>query len=287
MSTPSKGGEGGSAKRYRIAHLVIGSGGLLIGVIIIALLLEGFSSLGELKKLEQLATCGFKESRLSCPITNACQVGLLKKMCNKREDHHHHHHHDHDKCDDYTCVIENLADGSCCDRNDFCNLEDPTKTCLGGQCISSNVTNCKGYCTNDTQCSVIPVPFLSFVPLFTGLFCYNNACFTLVGTYAPFNNPTQLLNLTTPQQRDVANCLSGQTVSFPSEGPSIPGAVFTWGCSSVSPYEGFYRKRDLSVTTTDLPLVYYRIPGTFTADQYVALNTELNTIINALVASSL
>ena len=103
-------------KRGIIAGGVIG---LVMGLIILGLAAAAYNDMATLRQLERMAICNAKESRLACPTSNGCQVGVLRQMCQTD-----------DPCEQYECVIENLADGSCCDRNDFCNYEDPTKTCV-------------------------------------------------------------------------------------------------------------------------------------------------------------
>ena len=281
-------------RKYNIGLVTIGGIGLVIGVIIIILLGSGFKDLERLKALEKLAVCPYKESTLSCPVTSACQVGLVKKMCQEREKgrhhHHGHHHHHHKDCDQFICVVENLADGSCCDRNDFCSVSNPLKTCQLGQCVSPNATDCKGYCTVLDNCSAIPLPFLSFAPQDLEQFCFGGVCYTLIGTVYPFDTPQEMFNLTTAAQREVANCQTGQLVPD-LFGDEAYGAIFVWSCSMTSPDQVFYKKRDQEQDVTEAPTTapgpfrYYNIPGVFSHAQYIVLNAELNAIINALVAA--
>lgn len=232
-----------------------------LGLAVAILILMGvgvggiFGTKGTVDKIEELVACG--ETSEKCWTGNACMVTEKRKRCPQEDnstDSHSHaqggNWHKKKNCDQYYCTEPvQLADGSCCNENDFCYLSDWKKTCQSGMCVSKNYSLCKGSCVDDDSCDEYPIPIS---PNFVGTrenFCYWGTCITLVNVHHNYPNPLDLLNNAGSTNKSTIACVQGVcdlvgdvlVDEFPFQ------CTFTWKCSALNPQVVEpAKKRDIS-----------------------------------------
>lgn len=122
-----------------------------------------------------------------------------------------------------------LSNGSCCTQGeDFCYNEDATKACVFGVCRSSDVTQCRGYCADDSSftCNYAIPLALDPYNTFRADYCLFNSCVTYV-MFADLLIADPLALVTDPNYR---SCLAVTCTSQPlGEGATI--CLFTWRCA--------------------------------------------------------
>lgn len=197
--------------------------------------------------IEDVLVCASKPSA-SCFTGNACLVSGKQRRCPPPEEESGHHHsssakvsgrHWNHTCSDSWFCTEplKLADGSCCNEDDFCYLPDPTKVCRSGECVSSNYSLCKGSCAIDDDCSTYPVPISANVNADITITCNLGTCNTFVYSANPYPDPFSILNTTTSAQRSTAACLDATQLLVGEIGvDDVPYLyIFTWKCSKHNP----------------------------------------------------
>lgn len=203
---------------------------------------------GKINNIQEHLVCASKPSD-RCATGNACLVSQKQKRCPVSDDDDHHHSHSSGarvggRHWNRTCSNEwfctepiKLADGSCCNEDDFCYLEDSTKTCQSGECVSSNYSLCKGACTVDEDCETHPI---TLSPNYIGesaTVCYWGSCITTATVAYNYPNPKDLLDTNTSDTKSTAGCVSGVcdligdvgVDEFPYE------CTFKWDCSKHNP----------------------------------------------------
>jgi hypothetical protein len=95
-------------------------------------------------------------------------------------------------CVQYACQHIKMANGSCCNSNDFCYTDDPNKKCVLGECITDPLL-CKGYCTNhSSQCPELPFIVQDYYTSVSTA-CYSHACVYTVTVEMYIADPYSLL----------------------------------------------------------------------------------------------
>ena len=255
------------------------------------------------------AVCEYKTSA-KCWTGNACVAPLKKRICPIRPgDDSNNNLIGNESCDspDYVCDNTNFyPDGTCCNRHDFCYLDDPTKSCQQGVCVSQNATLCRGFCAVDTDCTVnASAPFPFFPTVETDIFCLNGACVAQAQAINPVQSPDDLLNLSTQDQRNISACLESFCFPVNISGPPAQICQYAWVCSQLTGYSDEVRKREFyqsggdatggggdndTITrappSTNAPIRHnYRLPGggRYSGDQYRQANQQLNNHLDSLL----
>lgn len=119
------------------------------------------------------------------------------------------------------CQSVPLADGSCCNTDDFCYEGDTDKLCSMGVCKPSDYTRCKGYCQDVSECPTLPwiinnetISTQCWIPPDAPEF---GSCvyLALVGGYV--GDPYSLLDLATTldyTNLQIGSCLSAQCTNY-------------------------------------------------------------------------
>lgn len=229
--------------------VVIALFGLLIATLVYAVM--DYNAVVQLQS--QQTGCHGPDSLL-CSDGNACTIDYLNPPCFTEWFRWPHQHWNSSVCHTRTCSHLPVADGSCCNRRDFCYEDDPTKECQGGQCVSSNPLLCKGYCASDADCNPTLVPLADDLA-FQSSFCTYGACTTLIGANIPIiTDPNAFLLENTLAQRNVTSCLNAECVpfSFWSGNYSTTSAcIYWWKCSTFT----FTRKRALEAEAETPPVL--------------------------------
>jgi hypothetical protein len=248
-----------------LKSLIIGAS-IATLVLLVILLNQGNNLASTLSLLSQ---CPYVEDGEHCFTGNACIAGLVTIACQGLA------------CAPYSCEYKPLPDGSCCNFHDFCSLPDPSKKCLAGQCVSANVTLCKGFCTVDADCNgTFGVPLLPGL-LFGAAYCINNACVTVAQSQIPFVSCLDLLNVTTPVQRSIVACLESdrQTLEV-SAGSYLETCYWNYACSQGVEFSQPLRRRRFGEVTTTLEkaqLQRHFLPAKhWTSRQYLEVNEHFN-----------
>jgi hypothetical protein len=193
---------------------------------------------------------------LSCWRGNACQTMTMSPICPNQLDGRTPgggSFNASNGCSNpiYECdTPKQLPDGACCNQNDFCYLDDPTKQCLSGQCISTNDALCRGVCEVDSDCIDSDTPFPFYPTVEADTFCAGGACFAYVFSPNTMSSPEDALNQTTLLARNVTACLEMACFIFTEQNDcallSFQVCQYVWACSR---YTGFFkRKRDIADT---------------------------------------
>lgn len=223
--------------------------------IILGLVASNYSTTQNVKNLLE---CPGKPSD-DCFTGNACLERHKEKRClaDDDDDHHHHTHsqggswwHHKKNCNLYVCSApRELADGSCCNEEDFCYLPDPKKVCQSGECVSKNYSNCKGSCNINSDCLVYPVPIS---PNFYGditTTCYWGTCMTILNAAFMYVNPMDALDANSTYNRSTVACLQGECylVGDPLVDEFPYQCIYTWKCSAHNQQVVIpVKKRDIS-----------------------------------------
>ena len=223
-------------------------GFIVIGFFFVGLpiLIGTWLNYGKINNIQEVLVCASKPST-SCSTGNACMVSEKQKRCPPPDEEAHSHsasrvsgrHHWNNTCSNqYFCTEPvRLADGSCCDEDDFCYLPDPKKTCQSGECVSKNYSLCKGSCTVDEDCDAHPITLSPNLIGDTGSFCYWGSCITIATVAFNYPNPIDLLDTNTSDTKSTAGCVQGVCSligvvgadEFPYE------CTFKWKCSAHNP----------------------------------------------------
>jgi hypothetical protein len=271
----------------RRRNIAIGLG-VLLGAALLALIIMAGITLHEVEEVET-SVCPYQES-LACWDGNACHAPLMKRICPIVEGNNQRTSLN-PACAAANFVCENpaYADGTCCNQNDFCFLNDPNKTCQAGQCVSTDVTLCKGYCLTDDDCTTALIPlYPSITNAFT--FCLNGACFTYVYTDSNVITPNDLLNLTTMGARNISACLESVCFVLNFGEGDILICQFAWKCSQLNGFSDQSRKkREIMEEAQQTRLLHnFTLPGgngRYTRDQYRQANEALNAKLVQFVNS--
>lgn len=187
-------------------------------------------------------------------------------------------------CDKFKCEYYPLANGSCCNKNDYCYTDDPNKACVFGDCKSTDITKCKGYCNSTDYDENYPCPQIPLV-LSGGeevvSFCLYNSCVTQVVLEAVYlDNPFDLIDTTNTSNltgSNMKNCLLG-SCEFTEFGSVC---VFTWKCAPYNtPSIDSNKKRSMEIHSNTIDIegwVDIKFPnnGLF-GQRYVEYNRIMN-----------
>ena len=160
--------------------------------------------------------CDTQYESLLCNDYNPCTLDILSPVpCSLGS-----------TCSPYQCTYLALANGSCCNHNDFCYYNDPLKTCVYGTCMSPDFTLCKGYCNTDADC--FPITALNPV-VNTTTTCVFHSCLTQFVVQTNVVSPLSLMNLTVANSSNISSCLSAICVNDFDAGFST--CTYQWTCA--------------------------------------------------------
>lgn len=186
-------------------------------------------------------------------------------------------HHEKPRCHDFLCKPPvAMANGSCCNQNDFCYTDDPNKRCVFGTCMSPDPTKCKGFCNDASDC-LVPVPINPEIGL-TVQDCIQNSCVTVVGPLISGNDPFAIVESDTLLDLNISHCLTASCVAFYVEGPPYL-CFYYWTCAPF--LVDLIRKRDMEAPSDKLPLLNFTLPG-LSNRQYLIVNQQLNALAQKL-----
>jgi hypothetical protein len=243
-------------------------------------------TLHEVEEIED-STCDYEES-IACWDGNGCHASLRRRIC-REEGTAALTSTGTCTSANYVCENPTYPDGTCCNQNDFCFLDDPNKTCQQGQCVSTDPTLCKGFCTVDADCTDSAFPFPIYPTASSTTFCLNGACFAYVYAFSPVISPNDLLNRTTLAARNISSCIESSCFVFDIDG-DIQVCQYAWTCSQLNGFsdqEIFTKKRGLLGSAQ--PLVHnFTLPGgggRYSRGQYNEANAGLNARLTRFVDS--
>ena len=206
---------------------------------------------GPFSKQKAILCCPFRPAPVcwafstSCFTGNACLVSQKQKRCPLPDDVHSHsaktgtRHWNSTTCSNQWFCTEpvKLADGSCCNEDDFCYLADSTKVCRSGECVSSNYSLCKGACSVDEDCETNPVPISANVNGVITRFCTYGSCITTIDTAYLYPDPFSALDTSSATNRSIAACLEAECVVTGQVGvDELPfQCTYKWICSKHNP----------------------------------------------------
>lgn len=180
----------------------------------------------------------------------------------------------------FYCSHAKLPDNTPCNRDDSCYYDDPAKRCLNGQCVSPNVTKCKGYCTQDADCQVT-LPFtVDPTSAVRYDYCAFGSCVTqLLLEQIDTADPYSLLDTNTGNltNLNISSCLDAICrVYTPFFASRFGVCLYTWHCA---PFVVAYAAEAINVSGTEKAPWFFPLPGLWGAD-YHALNTRIMTLAN-------
>lgn len=182
-------------------------------------------------------------------------------------------------CTSKQCKNVPLADGACCNAQDYCYYPDDTKTCIDGTCRSSNASLCKGFC-NGTNATCPPLP-LTINPNNTITECIFNSCTTISLITAPVVNPYELIDTSNGNitNLNIESCLTATCVRDTNFDPVASVCFFNWACAPYLGINGPGKKRvifDENETIIKFPII-----GQIDRN-YKLINNELNDVLSSL-----
>lgn len=257
------------------------TGVIILEVIIIILLLIHFgffvNIFGDVERIQN-KECPLQQSDL-CSDFNPCTIDYLETTCGNRSDS------GGINCKTYQCLNVPLANGSCCNRDDFCYTDDPAKACVFGQCKSPNASKCKGYCGNATEfdegvCLDLPLTVDSNIN--TG--CFFGSCVTITVIVDPVSDPFSLLDINNNNFNNLntASCLQAFCTSNINAG--FTACYYTWTCAPfINASNAEQKKRIESIEQKQQQLVddnttfYFPIPNAY-GSFYDEINHKLNEV---------
>lgn len=191
------------------------------------------------------------------------------------DEHHHHHHH----CPPLAaCRHLPVANGTCCNEEDYCYLSDEHKRCVDGRCVSPNLTLCKGYCTDVLNCSANAIPLI-VSPLDVFPQCFFGSCVTTVIVAQTPVDPYALINVTSNDVRRLEGCLDAVCVFNPNSFDYK--CIYVWRCA---PFNGAIiidAVRSQNVSTEAI-----LFPGRPLTPDYIAMGRLLNTYTSNIVSKA-
>src|SRR5277367_3007517 len=148
-------------------------------------------------------------------------------------------------CLQFKCKYVPLANGSCCNDNDFCYRNDPSKVCFYGKCVSPNPTVCKGFCTTAGDCPILPIVDTDAAIDYD---CIYNSCVTTTVIISDnvITYPYNILDNSTLANLNTSSCLSASCYYVSNSTPAFSVCTFTWSCSVFVNFESppiEFRKR--------------------------------------------
>jgi hypothetical protein len=181
-----------------------------------------------------------------------------------------------DTCIQYACEHIPLADGACCNMNDFCYYDDPNKKCMLGNCIT-DPTLCKGYCVEEGSgpesiCNDLPF-ITSDNMLSVAARCLNHSCVYTVIVEMYIADPYSLLAVDPTNLTDfnitsclLASCTYGYIDDYvgPDNYNFYSMCTFTYTCAPrLFPVPGTGKKRgeNEEIKLIAVPFTGYKMYG--------------------------
>jgi hypothetical protein len=185
----------------------------------------------------------------------------------------------------YTCDCRPVPNGTCCNQQDYCYLDDPNKRCVYGQCVSPNQTLCRGACPYTTglfePCDAV-IPIIEFGGEYPGseTFCLLASCvtlFTVNGEWAACDAFLETVsgNFTNKQ---IASCAECETYTDPTAETTT--CMCQWRCA---PFGGFpFGKKRVAAAAaqTQNSTIYFRLSPSLSFSDYTQINQYLNSVVH-------
>jgi len=246
---------------------------IILGIIIIILLLIHFGlyviNNNNLNNIQNQLCIQQQSGR--CNDFNPCTIDYIENICGNISGIG-------ESCQSFQCVNVPLANGSCCNMDDFCYLNDPNKACVFGSCKSPDPTLCKGYCNINSDCEIIPLNIITDNYFTT---CEFNSCVTTVlNALAFIPNPMSLLNATDDfTNREIASCLQATCTANAFDQDSI--CIYTYTCApflNVTNKKKRFDEEELQFGNIIInKTIFFNLPG-YIDDEYYIINNRLNYI---------
>lgn len=252
---------------------------VILGASLLALIIMEAIELYNLGRVQQ-AECPYQES-LACWDGNACHAPFMKRVCPLEAPGSLSHGHTAAcAAANYICENPVYPEGTCCNQNDFCFLDDPNKTCQSGECVSTDPTLCKGYCTIDDDCANSPWPIPLYEAADQTVFCLNGACVYLV--YArTIVEANDMLNETTQLFRNITACIESSCFVVNVDGEDLILCQYVWKCSRWYTFSDQTKKKRDSMDSGTRILHNFTLPaglsGRLNQEQYNHANEIMNT----------
>lgn len=201
-----------------------------------------------------------RQQQRSKPQTSAQQLGF-----EKRDDDDDHH----EECRVRVCRHFPMAEGSCCNREDYCYTYDHHKRCHQGICKSRDVTKCKGYCVSSEDCPVLPLVINGSD---ISAFCFYGSCVTIAFVLYNPGDPNLLLNQSAyPPIGKLEACLASSCVWLPDNG--YYSCTYVWRCAPWVNASTTISSAGATAAAANTPAIV--LPGMPFTKNYQAVNQHL------------